>query len=65
MTSRYGVQSLLRLCEKGCSINMLNFKKFCFVVYEIFDNSQLFLIDPRTLIYTNTAERHNISFRKN
>ena len=47
MTSRYGVLSLLGLCEKDCSINMLNFKKLRFIVYEIFENSQLFLTDPR------------------
>ena len=38
---------LLGLCEKDCSINMLNFNKLRFIVYEIFDNSQLFLTDPR------------------
>ena len=48
MTSRYGVLSLLGLCENDCSINMLNFNKLHFIVYEIFDNSQLFLTDPRT-----------------
>ena len=47
MTSRCGVLSLLGLCEKDCSINMLNFNKLRFIVYEIFDNSQLFLTDPR------------------
>ena len=47
MTSRCGVLSLLGLCEKDCSINMLNFNKLHFIVYEIFDNSQLFLTDPR------------------
>ena len=48
MTSRSGVMFLLRLCEKDCSIYMLNFNKLRFIVYEIFDNSQLFLTDPRT-----------------
>ena len=33
--------------EKDCSINMLNINKLRFIVYEIFDNSQLFLTDPR------------------
>ena len=42
MTSRCGVLSLLGLCQKDCSINMLNFNKLRFIVYEIFDNSQLF-----------------------
>ena len=27
---------------------MLNFNKLCFIDFEIFDNSQLFLTDPRT-----------------
>ena len=48
MTSCCGVLSLLSLCEKDCSINMLNFNKLRFIVNEIFDNSQLFLTDPRT-----------------
>ena len=47
MTSCCGVLSLLGLCEKDCSINMLNFNKLRFIVNEIFDNSQLFLTDPR------------------
>ena len=47
MTSRCGVSSLLGLCEKDCSIHMLNFNKLRFIVYEILDNSQLFLTDPR------------------
>ena len=49
MTSRCGVLSLLGLCKKDCSINMLNFNKLRFIVYEIFDNSQLFLTDPRII----------------
>ena len=48
MTSRCSVLSLLGLCEKDCSIIMLNFNKLRFIVYEIFDNSQLFLTDPRS-----------------
>ena len=28
-------------------MNMLNFNKLRFIVFEIFDNSQLFLTDPR------------------
>ena len=28
---------------------MLNFNKLSFIVYEIFDNSQLFLTDPHNL----------------
>ena len=47
MTSRYGVLSLLGLCKKDCYINMLNFNKLRFIVYEILDNSQLFSTDPR------------------
>ena len=47
MTSRCSVLSLLGLCEKDCSINMLNLNKLRFLVYKIFDNSQLFLTDPR------------------
>ena len=49
MMLRCGALSLLVLCEKDCSIlNMLNaFNKLRFIVYEIFDNSQLFLTDPR------------------
>ena len=49
MSSSRGILSLLGLCEKDCSIYMLNFNKLPFIVYEIFDNSQLFLTDPRTL----------------
>ena len=49
MTSRCSVLSLLGLCKNDCSINMLNFNKLRLIVYEIFDNSQLFLTDPRTL----------------
>ena len=41
MTSRCGVLSLLGLCKK-------DFNKLRLIVYEIFDNSQLFLTDPRT-----------------
>ena len=48
MASRCGVHSLLGLCEWDCSINMLNFNNLRFIVYEIFDNSQLLLTDPRT-----------------
>ena len=51
MTSRCSVLSLLGLCEKDCSIIMLNFNKLRFIVYEIFDNSQLFLTDPRSIGY--------------
>ena len=51
MTSCCGVLSLLGLCEKGCSVNMLNFNKLGFIVNEIFDNSQLFLTDPRIKKY--------------
>ena len=51
MTSRCSVLSLLRLCEKDCSINMLNFNKLRFIVYEIFDNSQLFLTDPHKCVF--------------
>ena len=47
MTSRCGVLYLLGLCKKDCSINMLNFNKLRFIVYEILDNSQLFLTCPR------------------
>ena len=47
MKSRCGVHCLLGLCEYYCFINMLNFNKLRFIVYEIFDNSQLFLTDPR------------------
>ena len=28
---------------------MLNFNKLCVIVYEIFNNSQLFLTDPRNI----------------
>ena len=31
-------------------MNMLNFNKLRYIVYEIFDNSQLFLTDPRKVI---------------
>ena len=48
MTSCCGVLSLLRLCEKDCSINVLNFNMLRFIVYKILGNSQLFLTDPRT-----------------
>ena len=48
MTSRCSVLSLPRLCDKDCSINMLNFNKLRFIVYKIFDNSQLFLTEPRS-----------------
>ena len=47
MTSRCSVLFLLGLFEKDCSIIMLNFNKLRSIVYEIFDNSQLFLTDPR------------------
>ena len=47
MTSRCSVLYLLGLCENDCSIEMPNFNKLRFIVYEIFDNSQLFLTDPR------------------
>ena len=61
MTSRCGVLSLLGLCEKDCSINMLNFNKLRFIVYEIFDNSQLFLTDPCisyfTALYRSVVKR--------
>ena len=58
MTSRCCVLSLLRLCEKDCSFNMLNFNKLRFMVYEIFDNSQLFLTDPRNkLVYPPELSR--------
>ena len=55
VTSRCDVLFLLGLCKKDCSINMLNFKKLRFIVSEIFDNSQLFLTDPRTLLF-----RHDV-----
>ena len=48
ITSGCGVLSLLGFCKKDCSINMLNFNKLLFIFYEIFDNSQLFLTDPRS-----------------
>ena len=54
MTSRCGVLSLLGLCEKNCTINMLNCNKLRFIVYEIFDNSRLFLTDPRKRDNYNT-----------
>ena len=47
MTSRCGVDSLLGLCKLDCSIDMINFNKLRFIVFDIFDNSQLFLTDPR------------------
>ena len=48
MASRCVVHSLLELCKSDCSINMPNFNKLRFIVFEIYDNSQLFLTDPRT-----------------
>ena len=62
MTSRCGVLSLLGLCEKDCSIIMLNFNKLRFIVYEIFDNSQLFLTNPRN-ISDNGYLKHENNFR--
>ena len=38
---------------------MLNFNKLRFIVFEIFDNSQLFLTDPR--IFENFNIVHNYS----
>ena len=65
MTSRCRVLSLLGLCKKDCYINMLNFNKLRFIVYEILDNSQLFLTDPRNsciaLSTTFTSEHGRIN----
>ena len=50
MTSRCGILFLLGFCKKDCSINMLNFNKLRFKVYEIFDNSQLYFYWPSVYI---------------
>ena len=55
MTSRCSVLSLLGLCEKDWSIIMLIFNKLRSIVYEIFDNSQLFLTDPRKVNVTKSV----------
>ena len=45
MTLCCSVLSLLELCEYDSFINIFNFKKLGFIVYEILENSQLFLTD--------------------
>ena len=57
MTSCCGVLSLLSWCEKDCSIHVLNFNQLPFIVYEIFDNSQLFLTDPRTIEFSHQIDQ--------
>ena len=68
MTSRCGVLSLPGLREKDCSTNMLNFNKLRFIVYEIFDNSQLFLTDPRIkvkiVMYLVNGTKYEIRYRQ-
>ena len=61
LTSRCGVYSLLGLCISDCSINMLNFNKLRFIVFEIFDNSQLFLTDPRIPVLPQQEGRWHLS----
>ena len=51
MTSRCVVHYLLGLCKWDCSMNMPNFNKLRFIYFEIYDNSQLFLTDPRMSFY--------------
>ena len=37
---------------------MVNFNKLHFIVYETFDNSQLFLTDPRICMYLSSSYKN-------